>query len=119
MIASAFDPKPDDIPAIFRDRIDVHDAVTAAVWPTRVQTKKVARPVRPTNNRRCDYARLRARSMFPRRARMDRARIAGAHRLRSKAIFPPIWSPLREIALSYNVDHSTISRLKTRYAVEA
>ena len=35
------------------------------------------------------------------------------------AIFPPIWSPLREIALSYNVDHSTISRLKTRYAVEA
>jgi DNA invertase Pin-like site-specific DNA recombinase len=27
--------------------------------------------------------------------------------------------PLREIALSYNVDHSTISRLKTRYAAEA
>ena len=26
---------------------------------------------------------------------------------------------LREIALSYNVDHSTISRLKTRYAAEA
>jgi DNA invertase Pin-like site-specific DNA recombinase len=26
--------------------------------------------------------------------------------------------PLREIALSYNVDHSTISRLKTRYAAE-
>jgi DNA invertase Pin-like site-specific DNA recombinase len=24
--------------------------------------------------------------------------------------------PLREIALSYNVDHSTISRLKTRHA---
>ena len=116
MIASAFDPKPDDIPAIFRDRIDVHDAVTAAVWPTRVQTKKVARPVRPTNNRRCDYARRRARSNFPRGARMDCAR---AHHLRSKAIFPAIWSPLREIALSYNVDHSTISRLKTRYAVEA
>ncbi|MCA6113251.1 Hin recombinase [Bradyrhizobium sp. CNPSo 4026] len=27
--------------------------------------------------------------------------------------------PLREIALSYNVDHSTISRLKTRRAAEA
>jgi DNA invertase Pin-like site-specific DNA recombinase len=27
--------------------------------------------------------------------------------------------PLREIALSYNVDHSTISRLKTRHAAEA
>ena len=27
--------------------------------------------------------------------------------------------PLREIALSYNVDHSTISRLKARYAAEA
>ena len=26
---------------------------------------------------------------------------------------------LREIALSYNVDHSTISRLKARYAAEA
>jgi hypothetical protein len=26
--------------------------------------------------------------------------------------------PLREIALSYNVDHSTISRLKARYAAE-
>ena len=26
--------------------------------------------------------------------------------------------PLREVALSYNLDHSTISRLKTRYAVE-
>src|SRR5260221_651051 len=92
MIASAFDPKPDDIPAIFRDRIDVHDAVIAVVWPPRDQTKEVAPPVRPTNNRRCDYARLRARSKFPRGARMDRARIARAHRLRRKAIFPPIWS---------------------------
>ena len=119
MIASAFDPKPGDIPLIFWDRIKACDAVSAKAWPTRVQTKRVARPVRPTNNRRCYYARLGARSKFPRRARMDRARIAGAHRLRSKAIFPPIWSPLREIALSYNVDHSTISRLKTRYAVEA
>jgi len=27
--------------------------------------------------------------------------------------------PLREIALSYNVDHSTICRLKARYAAEA
>ena len=27
--------------------------------------------------------------------------------------------PLREIVLSYNVDHSTICRLKARYAVEA
>jgi len=26
---------------------------------------------------------------------------------------------LREIALSYNIDHSTISRLKARYACEA
>jgi hypothetical protein len=26
---------------------------------------------------------------------------------------------LREIALSYNVDHSTIHRLKARYAAEA
>jgi hypothetical protein len=26
---------------------------------------------------------------------------------------------LREIALSYNVDHSTICRLKPRFAVEA
>jgi IS30 family transposase len=26
--------------------------------------------------------------------------------------------PLREIALSYNVDHSTISRRKTRHAAE-
>jgi len=26
---------------------------------------------------------------------------------------------LREIALSYNVDHSTICRLKARYTVEA
>jgi hypothetical protein len=26
--------------------------------------------------------------------------------------------PLREIALSYNVDHSTISRLKARYAAD-
>ena len=26
--------------------------------------------------------------------------------------------PLREIALSYNVDHSTIFRLKARYAAE-
>jgi hypothetical protein len=26
--------------------------------------------------------------------------------------------PLREIALSYNVDHSTICRLKARYAAE-
>jgi hypothetical protein len=26
---------------------------------------------------------------------------------------------LREIALSYNVDHSTICQLKTRYAAEA
>jgi DNA-binding CsgD family transcriptional regulator len=26
--------------------------------------------------------------------------------------------PLREIALSFNVDHSTISRLKARHAVE-
>jgi hypothetical protein len=26
--------------------------------------------------------------------------------------------PLREIAFSYNVDHSTISRLKTRHAAE-
>jgi hypothetical protein len=25
---------------------------------------------------------------------------------------------LREIALSYNVDHSTLSRLKTRHAAE-
>jgi DNA invertase Pin-like site-specific DNA recombinase len=31
----------------------------------------------------------------------------------------PDGEPLREIALSYNVDHSTISRLKTRYAAEA
>jgi hypothetical protein len=92
MTASAFDPKPDDIPTIFRDRIDVHDAVIAVVWPTRVQTKKVARVVRTTNNRRCDYARVRVRSNFPRDARMDRARIARAHHLWSKAIFPPIWS---------------------------
>jgi len=27
--------------------------------------------------------------------------------------------PLREIALSYDVDHSTIHRLKARYAAEA
>jgi len=27
--------------------------------------------------------------------------------------------PIREIALSYNVDHSTIHRLKARYAAEA
>jgi len=27
--------------------------------------------------------------------------------------------PLREISLSYNVDHWTISRLKIRYAAEA
>ena len=27
--------------------------------------------------------------------------------------------PLREIALSYNVDHSTISRLNARHAAEA
>jgi DNA invertase Pin-like site-specific DNA recombinase len=26
--------------------------------------------------------------------------------------------PMREIALSYNVDHSTISRLKARHVVE-
>jgi len=26
--------------------------------------------------------------------------------------------PLREIALSYDVDHSTISRLKARYVAE-
>ena len=26
--------------------------------------------------------------------------------------------PMREIALSYNVDHSTISRLKSRHAAE-
>jgi hypothetical protein len=92
MIARAFDPKPGDIPLIFWDRIKARDAVSAKAWPTPVQTKRVARPVRPTNNRRCDYARLRARSNFPRGACMDRARIARAHRLRSKAIFPAIWS---------------------------
>jgi hypothetical protein len=83
MIARAFDPKPGDIPLIFWVRIKACDAVSAKAWPTRV---------RPTNNRPCDYARLRARSKFPRGARMDRARIARAHRLRSKAIFPAIWS---------------------------
>jgi len=29
-----------------------------------------------------------------------------------------VGEPLREIALSYNVDHSTISRLKARYVAE-
>jgi hypothetical protein len=30
-----------------------------------------------------------------------------------------VGEPLREIALSYNVDHSTISRLRVRHAAEA
>src|SRR5262249_39755501 len=50
MIARAFDPKPGDIPLIFWDRIKSWDAVSAKAWPTRVQTKRVARPVRPTNH---------------------------------------------------------------------
>jgi hypothetical protein len=36
----------------------------------------------------------------------------------AKSFRAPAGEPLREIALSYDVDHSTISRLKARYVAE-
>src|SRR5215831_7585046 len=83
--SGALTPKPPEYVSQFWDRWSLFTELVIPAWPVHA-------PVRPTNNGRCDYARLRARLKFPRGARMDRARIARAHRLRSKAIFPAIWS---------------------------
>jgi hypothetical protein len=58
--------------------------------------------------------------------RQDQSRLphhqeaAGANRNQGREALKRVAAgePLREIALTYNVDHSTIHRLKARYAAE-
>ena len=88
MTAGAFVPKPNQILATLRDRIEARNAVDAVAWPYHIHIKSV-RPACAARRHQRPWRRRRFGEMLPSAA--DCGSVITTRCCSSKAIFPATW----------------------------